>query len=94
MILGRIGEKWEAYSVSCEGKTDEFCTKNEELCIKNEELCISNADFFADWHNLFNTNPDWAFPEAATNNSRSFPRVTTSYTSLVSTGCDDNMNFV
>ena len=27
-------------------------------------------------------------PQAATNNSRSFPRVTTSYTSLVRTGTD------
>ena len=38
------------------------------------------------WHNLRNTNADWVFPQTETNNSRSFPRVTTSYTSLVSTG--------
>ena len=40
------------------------------------------------WHNELNTNPNWTFPEAATNNSRSFPRLTTSYTSLVRTGAD------
>ena len=38
------------------------------------------------WHNRLNTNPAWAFPAGATNNSRSFPRLSTSYTSLVPTG--------
>ena len=38
------------------------------------------------WHNTRNTIANWTFPEAATNNSRSFPRLTTSYTSLVRTG--------
>ena len=32
-----------------------------------------------------NTNANWTFPQAATNNSRSFPRLTTSYTSIVRT---------
>merc|ERR1711920_995864 len=36
-------------------------------------------------HNLLTTNADWMFPEQATNNSRSFPRLTTSYTSMVKT---------
>eukprot|EP00937_MAST-01D_sp_MAST-1D-sp2_P005122 g5122.t1 len=34
------------------------------------------------WHNRLNANANWTFPQAATNNSRSFPRLTTSYTSL------------
>jgi len=38
------------------------------------------------WHNVRNANANWTFPEGATNNSRSFPRLTTSYTSLVCTG--------
>ena len=37
------------------------------------------------WHNRLNTNANWTFPQAATNNSRSFPRLTTSYTSIVRT---------
>ena len=40
------------------------------------------------WHNKLNTNANWTFPAAATNNSRSFPRVTTSYTSIVRTGSE------
>ena len=38
------------------------------------------------WHNARNANANWTFPQAATNNSGSFPRLTTSYTSLVRTG--------
>jgi len=37
-------------------------------------------------HNELTENPKWLFPEQATNNSRSFPRITPSYTSMVSTG--------
>ncbi len=37
-------------------------------------------------HNRQVTNSNWTFPTRATNDSRSFPRLTTSYTSLVSTG--------
>ena len=40
------------------------------------------------WHNRLTTNASWTFPQAATNNSRSFPRVTTSYTSIVRTGSE------
>ena len=40
------------------------------------------------WHNRLNTNVNWTFPQQATNNSASFPRVTTSYTSMVRTGVD------
>ena len=40
------------------------------------------------WHNRLNTNANWMFPQGATNNSRSFPRLTTSYTSIVRTGND------
>ena len=35
------------------------------------------------WHNFLNLDANWTFPQEATNNSRSFPRLTTSYTSLV-----------
>eukprot|EP00039_Didymoeca_costata_P022515 m.346874 g.346874 ORF g.346874 m.346874 type:complete len:386 (-) comp30551_c0_seq1:12-1169(-) len=38
------------------------------------------------WHNKLVSNDSWKFPPAATNDSRSFPRLTTSYTSLVATG--------
>ena len=38
------------------------------------------------WHNTLVTNASWQFPPALTNNSGSFPRFTTSYTSLVGTG--------
>ena len=38
------------------------------------------------WHNKANTNPAWAFPPEATNNPRAFPRLSTSYTSLLRTG--------
>ena len=38
------------------------------------------------WHNKANTNPAWAFPSELTNNSRAFPRESTSYTSLLRTG--------
>ena len=37
-------------------------------------------------HNHLTNNPAWLFPPQATNNSKSFPRLTTSYTSMVSTG--------
>ena len=37
-------------------------------------------------HNRLVKNSSWLFPPGATNNSRSFPRLTTSYTSLVATG--------
>ena len=37
-------------------------------------------------HNQRTNNSAWLWPEEATNNSRSFPRVTPSYTSMVSTG--------
>lgn len=37
-------------------------------------------------HNKLTTNKDWLWPEQATNNSRSFPRITPSYTSMVRTG--------
>ena len=37
-------------------------------------------------HNKRIANSSWVFPPAATNNSRSFPRLTTSYTSLIRTG--------
>lgn len=40
------------------------------------------------WHNRLNTNGNWTFPQHDTNNSASFPRVTTSYTSMVRTGVD------
>ena len=40
------------------------------------------------WHNRLNTKANWMFPQGATNNSRSFPRLTTSYTSIVRTGND------
>jgi len=38
------------------------------------------------WHNQANTNPAWAFPPEDTNNSCTFPRLSTSYTSLLRTG--------
>jgi hypothetical protein len=38
------------------------------------------------FHNLLTKNANWTFPQGATNNSRSFPRVTTSYTSILRTG--------
>lgn len=37
------------------------------------------------WHNRLVTNSSWLFPPAATNDSRTFPRLSTSYTSLVRT---------
>ena len=39
-------------------------------------------------HNRLNTNGNWTFPQVATNNSKGFPRLTTSYTSIVRTGSD------
>ena len=38
------------------------------------------------WHNLRNTNSNWTWPSDLTNNSRAFPRLSTSYTSLIRTG--------